>query len=326
MPPRLTRRQLVLQAAAAVAMPALVRAQGSSWPRTITLHVGFPAGGPADILARLVAEQLGKALSTTVIVMNRPGAGATLATAAVAQMAPDGANLLLVSSGHAGAPALYPDLTFNNQTSFTPIAALAQSPVVILVRKQSPHQSIKELITAARERPGKLQFGNSGGATLPALAAALLARQVGYDALAVPYRGSGPSNTDLLAGVLDANFDIVSGAMGLLASGDMRGLAVTSPQRSSALPEIPTIAETLSPGFDVIGWFGILAPAQMEASLAARFNAEFNRILAAEDFKARLRSLGIDPIGGAPQAFSALIASETERWGRLIRELGFTAQ
>lgn len=326
MPIDLTRRQLVLQAAAALATPALVHAQTSAWPRTITLHVGFPAGGPADIIARLVAEQLGKNLGTTVIVMNRPGAGATLAAAAVAQMAADGANLLLVSSGHAGASALYPDLTFNTQTSFTPIVALAQSPVVILVRKQSPFQTIKELVTAAKERPGKLQFGNSGGATLPALASALLARQLGYDALAVPYRGSGPANTDLLGGVIDANFDIVSGAMGLLTSGDMRGLAVTSPQRSSALPEIPTIAETLHPDFDVIGWFGILAPAQMEATLASRFNAEFNRILQLDDFKARLRALGIEPIGGTAPAFAALIASETDRWGRLIRELGLTAQ
>jgi tripartite-type tricarboxylate transporter receptor subunit TctC len=278
------------------------------------------------MIARLVAEQLGKRLGTTVIVMNRPGAGATLAAAAVAQMPADGANLLLVSSGHAGAPALYPNLTFDNQTSFTPIVALAQSPVVILVRKQSPFRTIDELVTAAKERPGKLQFGNSGGATLPALTAALLAKQVGYDVLAVPYRGSGPANTDLLSGVIDANFDIVSGAMGLLISGDMRGLAVTSLQRSLAQPEIPTIAETLSSGFEVIGWFGVLAPAQMDATLASRFNVEFNRVLQDDDFKARLRPLGIEPIGGTPQAFGALIASETDRWGRLIRELGLTAQ
>ena len=227
MPIALTRR-LVLRTAAAAAIAATTHAQAQTLPRTVTLHVGFPAGGPADILARLVAEQFGKASGSTVIVMNKPGAGATLAAAGVAQLAPDGANLLLVSSGHAGAPALYPDLSFNNRTSFTPIVALAQSPVVILVRKQSPFQTIGELVEGARARSGKLQFGNSGGATLPALAAALLGKQLGYDALAVPYRGSGPGNTDVLAGVIDANFDIVSGAMGLLASGDMRGLAVTS--------------------------------------------------------------------------------------------------
>ena len=196
-----------------------------------------------------------------------------------------------MSNGLAGAPAFYPNLQFDNQKSFTPIVAFAHSPVVVLVRKQSPFKTIEDLVAAAHARPGKLQIGNSGGATLPALASALLKEDIGYDVLEVPYRGSGPANIDLLNGTIDANFDLVSGAMGLL-SGDVRGLAVTSAKRPAALPNVPTIAETIRPGFEMTGWFGVLAPAGMDGGLAARLNAELNRILSESEFKQRLALLG----------------------------------
>lgn len=323
----LTRRMFVAGTTAAiVARPRAGFAQAPDLPRTITLHVGFPAGGPADIIARLVAERLGANTGSSLIVLNKPGAGGTLAAAGIAKMTPDGGNLLLVSSGHAGAPAFYPDLPFDNQKSFTPIVALAQSPVVILVRKDSSFATIGNLIAEAKARPGRLRFGNSGGATLPALAAALLQKELGYDVLSIPYRGSGPANVDLIGGVIEANFDIVSGAMGLLGSGDVRGLAVSSSARSTALPNVPTIAETVRPGFEVTGWFGVLAPAQMDAALAARLNGEINRILSAPELRARLAALGIEPIGGSTADFAKLLATETVRWTALIRELGINAQ
>jgi len=324
---RLTRRAFVAGSAAITLFgPRMGFAQSRPLPRTITLHVGFPAGGPADTIARLVAEQLGANTGSAVVVLNKPGVGGTLAAAGLAQTAPDGGNLLLVSSGHAGAPAFYPNLPFDNQKSFTPVIALAQSPVVILVHKDSPFRTIGDAIAEAKARPGKLSFGNSGGATLPALTAALLQKELGYDVLSVPYRGSGPANIDLVGGVIQVNFDIVSGAMGLLASGDVRGLAVSSIARSAVLPDVPTIAETVRPGFDVTGWFGILAPAQMEAALSARLNNEINRILQATEFRTRLAALGIEPIGGAPEDFARLLAAETTRWTALIRELGITSQ
>jgi tripartite-type tricarboxylate transporter receptor subunit TctC len=323
----LSRRTFLAGSAAALLPVAAARGQGPSLPKTITIHVGFPAGGPADTTARLIAEKLRETTGSSVVVLNRPGAGGTLAAAAVAPMEPDGANLLLVSSGHAGAPALYPNLKFDNQRDFTPIVALAQSPVIILVRKDSPYRSIEELMAEMRAKPATLKFATGGGgATLTSLGALLLRAQLGYDALAVTYRGTGPANIDLMGGVIDFSFDTVSGAIGLLQSGDVRGLAVTSKARAAAVPDVPTIAETVKPDFDVTGWFGLLGPARMPAALVTRLNEDLNRVVLAPEFRARLVTLGIDVMGGTPEAFGALIASETIRWGKLIRELDLQPQ
>ncbi len=301
-------------------------AQSVELPATITLHVGFPAGGPADTTARLIGERLGKSTGANVVVLNRPGAGATLAAGGVAQMEPDGANLLLVSSGHAGAATLYANLKFDTIRSFTPIVSVAQSPVIVLVPKVSPYKTLAELVDAAKKSPGMLKYGTSGGATLPALTAALLRKQVGYDALAVAYRGSGPANIDLLAGVLDFNYDTVSGAVGLLASGDARGLAVTSKKRIAAAPGVPTVGEAINIDFDVTGWFGLLGPARMPEGLVARLNSEVNAALKDAGFRAKLAKLGMEPMGGTPAEFEALLVRETERWGSVIRELGLKPQ
>jgi tripartite-type tricarboxylate transporter receptor subunit TctC len=323
----LSRRTFLAGSAAALLPVAAARGQGPSLPKTITIHVGFPAGGPADTTARLIAEKLREITGSSVVVLNRPGAGGTLAAGAVAQMEPDGANLLLVSSGHAGAPALYPNLKFDSQRDFTPIVALAQSPVIILVRKDSPYRSVEELMADMRAKPAVLKFATGGGgATLTSLGALLLRAQLGYDALAVAYRGTGPANIDLMGGVIDLSFDTVSGAIGLLQSGDVRGLAVTSKIRAAATPDVPTIAETVKPDFDVTGWFGLLGPARMPAALVTRLNEDLNRVVLAPEFRTRLVTLGIDVMGGTPEAFGALIASETIRWGKLIRELDLQPQ
>jgi tripartite-type tricarboxylate transporter receptor subunit TctC len=325
-PIHLSRRTFLAGSAAALLPVAAARGQGPSLPKTITIHVGFPAGGPADTTARLIAEKLREITGSSVVVLNRPGAGGTLAAGAVAQMEPDGANLLLVSSGHAGAPALYPNLKFDSQRDFTPIVALAQSPVIILVRKDSPYRSIEDLMAEMRAKPATLKFATGGGgATLTSLGALLLRAQLGYDALAVAYRGSGPANIDLMGGIIDF-FDTVSGAIGLLQSGDVRGLAVTSKTRAAAIPDVPTIAETVKPDFDVTGWFGLLGPARMPAAVVTRLNEDLNRVVLAPEFRARLMTLGIDAMGGTPEAFGALIASETTRWGKLIRELDLQPQ
>jgi tripartite-type tricarboxylate transporter receptor subunit TctC len=316
---RVTRRLALAGALVCLTMAAL--AQRSTSP--ISLYVGFAAGGPADTLARIVAEQLGARLGRSVVVQNKPGAGGTVAAAQVAKADADGTSLLLVSSGHAGASALYPNLPFDGQKDFAAVIALAQTPIVILVKADSPYRTMADLLAAARAAPGKLNFGTGGGgATLTAMAAVLLQRELDFKAEAINFRGSGPANLALMAGQIDFQFDTVSGAIGLLSGGTLRALAVTSPQRSAVLPDVPTIAETVKPGFDVTGWFGILGPAGLGAATVDELNRTFNAILADKGTRERLAGLGLDPIGGTPRQFADLLASETARWGGIIRDLG----
>ncbi|MBY0319970.1 MAG: tripartite tricarboxylate transporter substrate binding protein [Reyranella sp.] len=317
---RRVSRRLAL-AGALACLTTAAQAQRSTSP--ISLYVGFAAGGPADTLARIVAEKLGARLGRSVVVQNKPGAGGTVAATQVAKADADGMSLLLVSSGHAGASALYPNLPFDSQKDFVPVIALAQTPIVILVKADSPYRTIANLLAAARAAPGKLNFGTGGGgATLTAMAAVLLQRELDFKAEAINFRGSGPANLALMAGQIDFQFDTVSGAIGLLNGGTLRALAVTSPQRSAVLPDVPTIAETVKPGFDVTGWFGILGPAGLSAASADELNQTFNAILADKATRERLAGLGLDPIGGTPRQFADLLASETARWGGIIRDLG----
>lgn len=316
---RMTRR--VALAGALAGLAATAEAQRSTSP--INLYVGFAAGGPADTLARIMGEQLSTRLGRPVVVQNKPGAGGTVAAAQVAKADADGTSLLLVSSGHAGAGALYPGLPFDSQKDFAPVIALAQTPIVILVKADSPYRTIADLLAAARAQPGKLNYGTGGGgATLTAMAAVLLQRELDFKAEAINFRGSGPANLALMAGQIDFQFDTVSGAIGLLSGGTLRALAVTSPQRSAVLPAVPTIAETLKPGFDVTGWFAILGPAGLNAATVDELNQTFNAILTDRATRDRLAGLGLDPIGGTPKQFADLLASETNRWSSIIRDLG----
>src|SRR5258705_2445580 len=225
---------------------------------------GVAAGGPADVLARLISEKLKDHIGQSVIVQNRRGAGGTIAAAAVAKAEPDGTSLLLVSSGHAGAPALFPNLPYDQRKDFVPVIALAQSPIVVLVDAKSSYHSIQQLVDAAKAAAGKLNFGTGGGgATLTALSAIMLRRAVGFDAAAIYFPGSGPANIALLGGTIDFSFDTVSGA-------------VTSAKRSAVLPAGPTIAETVSPGFAVTGWVGVLAPTGIDPAIREQLNHGIN--------------------------------------------------
>jgi len=291
--------------------------------KPVTLVVGFAPGGSADILARLIGQKLSASLGQQVIIENKPGAGATIATAAVAAAPADGHTLLFVTSGHAGSAALYPKLGYDPRAAFAPVAKVGATPVVLVAPASGPYRSLGDVIQAARKAPGKLNFAaGGGGATTTNLAAEFLQNEAKFDMQAIPYKGSGPALTALLAGEVDVGFDIPSSALPHIRSGKLRALAVSSKLRSSALPEVPTVAELAVPGFEVTGWFGVLAPAATPPAVLARLNKDINDALHLPDVKERLASLGVEAGGGSPADFARLIDADTKRYGDAIRRLG----
>jgi tripartite-type tricarboxylate transporter receptor subunit TctC len=294
--------------------------------KPVSLLVGFAPGGSADVLARLVGQKLSTAIGQQVVVDNKPGAGGTLAAATVAKAPADGYTLLFVTSGHAGSGALYPKLSYDPVKSFTPVAKVGASPVVIVVPAAAPLRTLQDMFAAARKSPGKLNYAaGGGGATVTALAAEYLKGEAHIDMLNIPYKGSGPALTALLGGEVDVGFDIPSSALPHIKAGKLRPLAVTSAQRSSVLPDVPTVAEQGVPKFEVQGWFGVLAPAATPAPVVARLNKELETILHQPDVKERLAALGVEPGGGSPADFAKLIDSDTRRAGEAIRRLGIKA-
>ena len=321
------RIAVAITAAAVLAqLPADALAQ--AYPaKPVKLVVGFSPGGPADVLARIAAQKLNEALKQPVIVENRPGAGGTIGAAAVAASPADGYTLLFVTSGHAGSAALYPKLPYDPVKGFAPVIALAATPVVVVTNGSAPYKTLQDLVAAARATPGKLNYGaGGGGATLTSLAAEVFRSQTKIDVVQVNYKGTGPALTALMGGEIDFAFDTVSGAIGQVKSGKLRALAVTSKKRSTALPDVPTVGETVLPGFEVIGWFGILAPAGTPAAIVAQLNRTLEAVLQTQEVKDRFKDLGTEPLGGSPAEFGKLIETETARWGEVIRRLGIKAE
>lgn len=316
------RRRAVLAALAAPGF-RIAQAQG----RPVTVLVGFPAGGVADIICRIVVEELGRLSGQTIVVENRGGAGGTIAATAAARAQPDGQTLLFVTSGHAGNAALFSSLPYDGVRDFTPIGGVAQSPVVVLVAQNAPLRDMAQLVAEARARPGRLNYAAAaGGATLPALGAAVFRTQLNLDITAVNYRGTAPALTGLIAGETDFAFDIVAGAVALIRGGQIRALAVGSAARVEVLPDVPTIAETVLPGYDVTGWFGLLAPAGLPAAQVQRWQDALRQALAAPAVRRRLNELGADPMPLASGEFAGLMQRETLRWTGVIRSLGLRAE
>ena len=306
------------------ALSSLVTAQPVAWPsKPVTLVVGFAPGGSADILARAVGQKLSASLGQPVVIENKPGAGATIASAAVAAAPNDGHTLLFVTSGHAGSGALYSNLRYDPVKAFAPVAKVAATPVVIVAPSAQPWKSLGELLGAARKAPGTLNYAaGGGGATTTALAAEFLKKDASVDMVQVPYKGSGPALTALLSGEVQVGFEIPSSALPHIQSGKLRALAVTSRARSSALPEVPTTIEQGLRNFEVIGWFGVMAPTGTPNAAISRLNKEINALLKQPDMKEKLVSLGLEAGGGTPEDFQKLIDTDTLRYGEAIRRMG----
>jgi len=317
---------------AALALPWLAgaghaaRAQ-PAWPsQSVRMVVAYVPGGTTDIIARMVAEGLAERLPRPVVVENRAGGGGVVGTEAVLRAAPDGHTLLLCASAHAVLTELNPGLTWDPVADFTPIGTVAATPYMLIVHPSLPVRSVEELIAYARANPGKLNYASTGTGTAQHLSGELLRRLTGIDIVHVPYRGSGAVRSDLLAGRINFMFENLALTLAMARSGEVRGLAVTSPERSPGAPDLPTMVEAGLPEMRVEGWFGLLGPRGMPAEPVARLNAALNDWLSQPATRQKLGELGARTLGGPPEALAALVQGEREKWGRVIREAGIRVE
>lgn len=316
-------RRLLSVLLLAFAVPALlpVMAQAQPYPsQLVKIVVGYPAGGTTDVVARLIAEALTERLGRTVIVENRPGASATLATDAVAKATPDGYTLLVASSAHATLRELFPKVSFDPVDSFAPIALMAKTPYILVVPPELPVRTLPELVALAKSKPGELAYASSGMGTGQHLGGELFRRVAGIDILHVPYKGSSAITSDLLSGRIQMMFENVAIMLPQMQRGALRGLAITSPERSPLAADIPTLRELGFAAAEVEGWFALLAPARTPPEIVLQLNAAVNATLRSDAVRERLASLGAVPVGGTPQEAADFIRAEREKWGRVIRE------
>jgi tripartite-type tricarboxylate transporter receptor subunit TctC len=306
-----TRRQLLVAAAAATAFPAYASDQ------PIRITVGFPPGGTTDVLARLVATNLGQKLGRSVIVENRAGASGNIAAQMVSKAAPDGTNLLFVSSSFATNASLYKKLPFDTEKDFTAIGMVATTPYVLVVHPQIPAKSVSEFIALLKSQPGHFQYATASQGTGQHLAAELFKKMADVDMTQIPYKGSSAAFPDLMAGRTPIMFDNVALMVPYVRSGALRPLAITSAKRSPLLPDVPTVAETL-PGYEILGWFALIAPAKTPQSLIRDYNAALNAVVDDAAFTARLTDLGAKTLTGTPAMANEYIQEEISRWGTLI--------
>lgn len=316
----LNRRQMLSLSAFSAVVPLLpVHAVGASYPtRPVRVLVGFPSGGGADVLTRIVTEWLQARLGQPFVVENRPGASTNLATEAVVRSPADGYTLLATTTSNLINGALFDDLKYDFGRDIAPVAGVAVQPLVLEVKPDFPAKSVPEFIAYAKANPGKVNMGHFGTGTISHLAAEAFKQAAGIDFVHVPYAGSAPMITDLLGGHIQACFDILPASIGHVKSGALRALTVTTGARSKALPNTSAMGEFLS-GYEAITVAGFGAPRGTPDDIVRKLNAEINAGLADPKISARLDDLGSTVLGGSPGDFAALIARETDRWNKVIR-------
>ena len=315
--PHLSRRGLL--AGLALPLAARAEAQGLDFPsRPLKLVVPFAPGGASDQVGRMLAEALAPRLGQSVIVENRPGAGATLGADLVARSPADGYTLLYGTPGpQIINPSLMASLPYDPATAFAPIISVIRAPNLLVVSPALPARSVAELIALAKARPGELTFGSSGIGASSHLAGEMLKHMAGVEMTHVPFRGSGPAIQELLAGRISLLIDTLSLYSEHIKAGTLRALAVSTPGRSFLMPELPTIAETL-PGFDASAFNYLAAPAGTPAAVVLRLNREANAVLAEDGFKRRLAAIGLEGIGGTAEECAQVISTERARWRQVI--------
>ena len=325
------RRLLVLGTAGALlARPAFAQQPAAAgFPsRPVRLVVAFPPGGPTDVVARILAERMSRELGQPLVVENRGGANGNIAAEAVAKAEPDGYTILYNTSSIAISRALYRSLAYDLLRDLAPVGLTAASPLALVVHPAQPPRSPAEFIAWARANTGRLTYSSGGIGTISHLVSFLVLRHIGAEAVHVPYRGTAAALTDAAAGNVQFTSDTVVTALPLIQEGRVRAIAVSSAERTPLLPEVPSMAESgmMPPGFEVGAWQGILAPARTPPAAIARLNAALGVALADPEVRARLAAQGARVTGGSPEEYARYLREEVERWGRVVRESGATAE
>jgi tripartite-type tricarboxylate transporter receptor subunit TctC len=306
-----------------VAVPAFAQSDYPNKP--IRWIVPYTPAGTTDVLARLMGSYLSQKLGQQVIIENRPGAGNNIGTEMAIRSAPDGYTIFLVNPANAINATLYTKLPFNFLDDMVPIAGIVRVPNVMTVTKNFPAKTVAEFIEYGKKNPGKINMASSGAGTSVHLSGELFKFMTGIDMKHVPYKGAGPATVDLIGGQVDVLFDNMPSIIGHIRSGAVRALGVTTAQRSPALPDVPSVSETV-PGYEASAWFGASAPKGTPPAIIARLNREFNAALADPDMKAKLANLGGVPISGTPEQFWALHRMETEKWAKIVKFSGAKAE
>jgi tripartite-type tricarboxylate transporter receptor subunit TctC len=322
---RLLRKLItgVVLLGAAMAGPAFAQSDYPNKP--IRWIVPYTPAGTTDVLARLMGSYLSQKLGQQVIIENRPGAGNNIGTEMAIRSAPDGYTIFLVNPANAINATLYTKLPFNFLDDMVPIAGIVRVPNVMTVTKNFPAKTVAEFIEYGKKNPGKINMASSGAGTSVHLSGELFKFMTGIDMKHVPYKGAGPATVDLIGGQVDVLFDNMPSIIGHIRSGAVRALGVTTAQRSPALPDVPSVSETV-PGYEASAWFGASAPKGPPPAIIARLNREFNAALADPDMKAKLANLGGVPISGTPEQFWALHRMETEKWAKIVKFSGAKAE
>jgi tripartite-type tricarboxylate transporter receptor subunit TctC len=320
---KLPRRQFLHLAAGAAALPSFSRiARAQTYPtRPVHVIVGFAAGGPNDIVARLMGQWLSERLGQSFVIENRTGAGGNIGTEAVVRAPSDGYTLLLATAANAVNATLYDKLSFNFIRDVAPVASIMRVPNVMMVNPSVPAKTVPEFIAYAKANPGKVNMATAGNGSTPHISGELFKQMAGVDLVAVAYRGGGPALIDLLAGQMQVMFEPTIATIEYIRAGKLRPLAVTTTARSELLPDVPTVGEFVA-GYEASQWYGIGAPKNTPAEVVARLNQEINAGLADPKVRGRLADLGGAVLAGSPADFGKLIADETEKWGKVVMSAG----
>jgi tripartite-type tricarboxylate transporter receptor subunit TctC len=309
--------------ALAIALPMCCIAYAQEYPsKPVRLVVPTVPGGATDYTARFMAQRLGAALGQSIVVDNKAGADGQIGLEAVAKAAPDGYTLVMPITSFSSNPSIYDKLPFDTLKDFEPVALVSKAPLLVLVNPNVPARNIEELIAFAKSNPGKLNFANSGSGTMSNLAGQMFRKMAGVDIVPIGYKGAGQIMTDLVAGQIQIYFSTIPAAIQLVNAGKLRALGVTSPTRVAELPAVPSVAESGLPGFDVVSWFGVFAPAGTPRPVVDRLNAEIQKILALPETREAFSREGLLPGGGSPQSLRQFLGADIAKWKKIISEAG----